>query len=199
MNVCKCGCNLPANNQFIRGHSNKLRIGKTIEELYGKEKAIIIKNNLKKEKQKRNVTQEQLEKERIRRTNNRERLLQYAQKWRIQHKEHSKQYRLLKRQNDIHFRLLENLRSRIGKAVERKSNKTTTLIGCTVDELKQHLQKQFKSGMSWDNYSKTGWHIDHIIPCAKFNLENNEEQRKCFHYTNLQPLWAIDNFSKNKH
>ena len=48
--------------------------------------------------------------------------------------------------------------------------------------------------MSWGNYGK--WHVDHIRPCASFNLVNEEEQKKCFHYTNLQPLWAKDNLSK---
>ena len=50
--------------------------------------------------------------------------------------------------------------------------------------------------MTWENHTPTGWHVDHIIPCAAFDLSKPEEQRKCFHYTNLQPLWAIDNIRK---
>jgi hypothetical protein len=70
------------------------------------------------------------------------------------------------------------------------------LIGCTVAELRQHLEGQFTDGMSWDNYGKHGWHVDHIRPCASFDLTDPEQQRQCFHYSNLQPLWASDNISK---
>tara|TARA_R110000751_G_scaffold131998_3_gene234420 strand:- start:438 stop:656 length:219 start_codon:yes stop_codon:yes gene_type:complete len=65
-----------------------------------------------------------------------------------------------------------------------------------------HLEDQFQDGMSWENYGRPngdyleGWHIDHIKPCALFNLEDASQQKECFHYTNLQPLWAEDNLSK---
>ena len=72
--------------------------------------------------------------------------------------------------------------------------KTTNLIGCTVEQLKQHLESHFKVGMFWSNYGK--WHIDHIKPCASFDLSKESEQKKCFHYTNLQPLWAKENREK---
>ena len=57
-----------------------------------------------------------------------------------------------------------------------------------------HIQNKFTEGMLWDNYGL--WHIDHIRPCSKFDLSKPKEQRKCFHYSNLQPLWAIDNIRK---
>jgi hypothetical protein len=66
------------------------------------------------------------------------------------------------------------------------------LVGCSVEDLK----KQFRDGMSWENYGRYGWHMDHIKPCASFNLINKEEQKECFHYTNLQPLRAEKNLSK---
>jgi hypothetical protein len=65
-----------------------------------------------------------------------------------------------------------------------------------------HLESQFKEGMSWSNYGKQkdnrldSWEIDHIIPISTFDLTDEDQQRKCWHYTNLQPLWAIDNLQK---
>ena len=76
-----------------------------------------------------------------------------------------------------------------------KQDKTFDLIGCTPNQIKEHLESQFVNGMSWENRHK--WHIDHIKPCCSFNLTDPQEQRKCFHYTNLQPLWAKDNYKKH--
>lgn len=109
-------------------------------------------------------------------------------------KEYNKLYKRDRRQ-ETEYRLLENLRNRLGRAAKgSKSDKTTDLIGCDISTLKTHLECLFKDGMTWDNYGK--WHIDHIIPCSSFDLSIEEEQRRCFHYTNLQPLWAIDNIKK---
>lgn len=69
------------------------------------------------------------------------------------------------------------------------------LIGCELSTLKEHLESQFKPGMSWENYGD--WHVDHIRPCSSFDLTKNEEQQKCFHYSNLQPLWAHENLKKS--
>jgi len=68
-------------------------------------------------------------------------------------------------------------------------------VGCDVDTLRAHLERQFVDGMTWENQGE--WHIDHVRPCASFNLDNEDERHKCFHYTNLQPLWGPDNLSKN--
>lgn len=101
-----------------------------------------------------------------------------------------------RRKTDINYRLTKRLRTRIWFALRGicKSKSTMKLIGCSIEFLREHLEKQFIKGMSWNNYGK--WHIDHIIPCASFDLTKPEEQRKCFHYTNLQPLWAEENLSK---
>lgn len=97
-------------------------------------------------------------------------------------------------------RLANNLRTRIHHALKGlcKSKKTLDLLGCDVEFFKKHLEAQFTEGMTWDNYGKdfNGWQVDHIIPCAKFDLSKDEDQYACFHYTNLQPLWAIDNLIK---
>lgn len=78
-----------------------------------------------------------------------------------------------------------------------KTKDTTSLIGCPVAFLKSHLENQFLPGMSWENHSKLGWHIDHILPCKSFDLTDPDQQRACFHYSNLQPLWAEDNLRKS--
>lgn len=100
-----------------------------------------------------------------------------------------------RKQNPI-VRLVKRLRTRIWFALKhnKKVESTIELLGCSTDELKLHLQNQFTDNMNWNNYGK--WHVDHIIPCAKFDLTKLEEQKKCFHYHNLQPLWAIDNLRK---
>jgi len=101
---------------------------------------------------------------------------------------------------DINFRIAGALRARVRAAVVSKNGKkvakTIELIGCTIAELRRHLEDQFSDGMSWNNFGD--WHIDHIWPCASFpNLGSSEsEQRKCFHYSNLQPLWADENMRK---
>ena len=68
------------------------------------------------------------------------------------------------------------------------------LVGCTINELKKHLESKFKKGMSWNNYGK--WHVDHVVPVDFFDLTKIKEQKKCFHYLNLQPLLARDNLRK---
>ena len=108
-------------------------------------------------------------------------------------------YRSKKYKTDILYKLKLSLRGRIGVALRKtlKSNSTMKLVGCTLPELKQYLENKFQIGMSWENHSYRGWHIDHIIPCASFDLSKQEEQKKCFHYTNLQPLWGKDNIRKS--
>jgi len=90
------------------------------------------------------------------------------------------------------------LRDRVQKALKKYTNKkekhTLEYLGCTLGELRVHLEKQFKDGMTWENQGK--WHIDHIRPCASFDLSKEDDISKCFHYTNMQPLWGVDNMEK---
>ena len=105
----------------------------------------------------------------------------------------------IKHKNDPLYKLTKNLRCRLRSALNKRShkvNKTLDLLGCTPAELKIHLENQFTSGMSWDNYGIKGWHMDHIIPCSFFILTDYQEQKFCFHYTNIQPLWWYDNIEK---
>jgi hypothetical protein len=103
-----------------------------------------------------------------------------------------------KYRTDPNYKIAKNLRRRLVEFVNNgfatKSESAIIRIGCTLDELKIHLSNKFKDGMTWENYGQ--WHIDHIIPCAAFDLHSEEQQKKCFHYSNLQPLWARDNIVK---
>ena len=94
--------------------------------------------------------------------------------------------------------LISRVRSRTRNAIVRrrayKTNTTSAFLGCTPAELKAHLESLFLPGMTWENRAR--WHIDHIRPCASFDLTDPEQQRCCFHFTNLQPLWARDNLTK---
>ena len=99
-----------------------------------------------------------------------------------------------RRDTEPHYRVMMALHCRLYMAVKEKVGNTMKLTGCSKEELFSFLEAEFEPGMTWENYGK--WHIDHIRPCASFNLEDPEEQRKCFHWTNLQPLWAIDNLKK---
>jgi hypothetical protein len=72
----------------------------------------------------------------------------------------------------------------------KKLNDSINLFGCSPKKLKEHLESLFIDGMSWGNHGLNGWHIDHIIPTAAFDLSKEEEQKKCFNYTNLVPRWA---------
>jgi hypothetical protein len=111
---------------------------------------------------------------------------------------HYIQYEKNRKKTDPAFKLLKTLRSRLSNAIKnkggRKYNTTMNLTGCELNFLKGYLEAKFTEGMTWENHGE--WHIDHIKPCCSYNLEDEEEQKKCFHYTNLQPLWATDNLVK---
>ena len=115
-------------------------------------------------------------------------------------KKYAREYARKKAKTDPIWRARKVMRTRIGAAIIRgggvKSQKTMQLVGCDVQSLRLHLEKQFKPGMTWENYGKFGWHIDHIKPCSAFDLTDPAQAEECFHFTNLQPLWAFENLSK---
>jgi len=131
---------------------------------------------------------------------NKEKRKIYVKKWIEDNKEKNKKQRRIhqreKRANDPIHKIKVNLRGRLYKAVKglTKIGSAVKDLGCTVEELKNHLENKFTENMSWDNYGK--WHIDHIKPLSIFDLEDRTEFRAACHYTNLQPLWAKDNMSK---
>tara|TARA_B100001250_G_C19702030_1_gene745197 strand:- start:10 stop:1038 length:1029 start_codon:yes stop_codon:yes gene_type:complete len=108
-------------------------------------------------------------------------------------------YQNEKRKIDPAFKMEKNLRNRLYQAMIHqnayKCDKTMTLIGCSKSFLKKYIEEKFLNGMVWENYGSM-WVIDHIKPCCVFNLEDENDQRKCFHFTNLQPLWKEQNSEK---
>jgi hypothetical protein len=127
------------------------------------------------------------------------------------HREKKKQWHLQNRERvnanrrnllrvNLSARIAATFRSRLsaiiasGKAVKTAS--VLTLLGCTITEFIAHIERQFLPGMTWQNYGREGWEIDHVIPCASFNLSDEGQQKRCFHHSNLQPLWGFDNRSK---
>ena len=118
--------------------------------------------------------------------NNREKYLASKRKWKKK-----------KRKTCPMFRMIHCLRNRIRDVLRgrNKSASTMALLGCTIEKLKKYIQNQFVDGMTWDNIGTT-WHMDHMLPVSLFDLSDPEQQRRCFHYSNLQPLFASDNISK---
>lgn len=124
----------------------------------------------------------------------------YQKEYRQKNKEHirnySKDYRTLRKKKDPLYRAILNMRSRLSVFVKStnidKTESTKQLIGCTITCFKNHLEKQFLPGMSWLNYGD--WHIDHKIPLS--SVKSEKDLVLLSHYSNLQPLWAIDNLSK---
>jgi len=106
----------------------------------------------------------------------------------------------IKRKTNHGFRVVTNLRTKLRFVLNRervrKSEKTITMIGCTYNQLKVHLESGFKRGMRWDNYG-TLWHVDHVIPCAAFDHTDPKQRAQCWHWTNLRALDAKKNLQKS--
>lgn len=122
----------------------------------------------------------------------------YSKKYPERIKRCRKKYRSKRLKIDPIFKLSCGLRHRLRSCLKSKKwTKTNSLkqyIGCSIEELKQYLEKQFQPGMTWGNWTHSGWHIDHIIPLS--SAKTMQQLLKLCHYTNLQPLWANDNWKK---
>ena len=130
--------------------------------------------------------------------NNKEKRINYQKIWKIKNRDLITKRERKKRQTNPTYKLLNNLRRRILLALKGNKKSTNTLILLGVPNLEflwNHLESTFKPGMTRENHGL--WHIDHIRPCSSFDLSKSEEQVKCFHYTNLQALWAHENLSKS--
>lgn len=114
-----------------------------------------------------------------------------------QYKEYQRNYHYTRRHSDVEYKIRTNIRSRLKDAMRAKVlTRTNKLLGCTIGEFRVYLEGKFLPGMTWDNYGKT-WHIDHVFPLSKVNLFDEIELLKVTNYTNLQPLWALDNIRKS--
>lgn len=140
---------------------------------------------------------------------NRDKELERIKKKHEKHKEREIQYRKDNRHkinereknrynNDVLYKLKTNMRNRLKLFLKSKkiykTNTTFELVGGTPEIIKEYIENQFSEGMNWGNHGE--WHIDHIIPLSSAKTE--EEVYKLCHYTNLQPLWGIENLKKGK-
>jgi len=124
---------------------------------------------------------------------------EYRKKWQGRYRKDNPD-KLSEYRKRLHVKIKRNQSKRIKRVLGdmglRKSDTTLKYIGCTARELVLHFERQFSPGMGWDNYGLRGWHIDHIRPCASFDFTDEKQVYICFHYSNLQPLWAEDNMAK---
>lgn len=172
--------------EYRKNNKNKVEYKKYFAEYYKNNRDTLLKYQRKYQRE--NACRITLCRQQYR-DNNREEI-------RRRRREQEKRYKL-----NMEYRILINLRIRLSKVIKyqgiKKSDCTMKLVGCTIKNLLKHIESQFDSRMTWDNYGKFGWHIDHIKPCISFDLAKPEEQKKCFHYTNLRPLWWLDNLKKS--
>jgi len=173
---------------FIRKNSKKKYV-----------RCVLCKRDYWNDWRSRNVEKES-ERMKIYREKNPEKMKELNKDWNKKNKRsrnaYVRQYEKNRKKVDIGFKLSKILRTRMWSALKTnvKSNKTIELTGCTLNQLKKYIESKFQDGMNWENYGV--WHIDHIIPCARFDLSDPGQQKICFHYTNLQPMWGEDNLKK---
>ena len=181
------------------------------QEFMNKKQKISYNKHAVKRREEKKTYREKIGKEEIYRRSqiqykkNRLRYLQEKKVYFQNNKEKIYKSRKNRYKNNENFRLACRLRGRLNDAIRRnsKANSALVLLGCSIEELKTHLQSKWEDWMSWDNYGKGDrtydddwWVIDHIKPCAAFDMSNPEEQQKCFHFSNLQPLHWIENGKK---
>lgn len=130
---------------------------------------------------------------------------EYMKEYRVKNKDKIRQttnaWQKHKYHTDCSYRLRSILQKRIRETIKKnkKSASTIKLLGCSIEKFKLYLEAQFwkDERIDWITYGPKGWHIDHIIPCSSFDLSDPAEQKICFHYTNLQPLWCDLNIAKS--
>jgi len=116
-----------------------------------------------------------------------------------QKKAHSREWKKAKRKTDPVFRMKCKVRSLVSRALMYrgmyKPDSYEAIVGCMYSEFKDYIESRFLDGMTWDNHGKFGWHLDHIVPLA--SAKSNDDAIRLSHYTNIQPLWWLDNLRKS--
>jgi hypothetical protein len=188
-------CEFDKRNDTKDGYSNRCKVCRRVYSNEYNNKIINLEKNRKRHRENYwNNHEKELKRTAEKHKKNSEKEKEYRKKNRIKINE-----RIKKRytENEI-FRLRTNMKNRLklflnSKQITKK-NTTFEIVGCNPKELKEHIEKQFKIGMSWENYGYYGWHIDHIIPLSSAKTE--EDVYRLSHYTNLQPLWGEENYKK---
>lgn len=137
------------------------------------------------------------------RAENKEHYREYFKKYKREHRDeirekykpHVREYQRRKRAEDPNTRIKNAMSCRIRNHVNKSGERWIDIVGYTVNDLREHLEKQFTKGMTWDNYGE--WHIDHRVPIASFDLTKEENIKECWSLGNLQPLWAEENRRKS--
>lgn len=214
---CMCKEKLPATNEFF--HKNKSdksygvgNVCKPCTYIYQKQYRIDSQEKVHEwyndYRSKPEVKQRVKEYNKLYQKKNRAKLTKLSREWREKNREEQtikrRLYERHKAKTDHTYRLTKNLRRRVYSVLngKNKSASTLELIGCTVDELKVYLEGMFEDWMNWENYGAytvngvRSWVVDHIKPCASFDLSQPEQQRACFNYKNLQPLCGRENLVK---
>jgi hypothetical protein len=130
-------------------------------------------------------------------TENKQKKQDSINKWWNNNPNYHKEWKKEKYKTDINFRIKSNLRARFHHAVinQFKIESVIELLGCDIPSFKQYLESKFKPEMNWDNHGDV-WEIDHIKPCSSFDLTDIEQQKECFHYINLQPLFKTSGIAE---
>lgn len=174
------------NPDYMKNYDKKEEIKEYRKQYYQEHKEVYIK---RKQEWRKNNPEKAVE-ERINYIkNNKEKINKYHAEWKKN-----------KRQTNIEYKIKENTSRRIRYELNtllkgKKTKRTIEYIGCDMIKLKEHLESKFHKEMNWDNYGEV-WHIDHIIPCASWDLNNEFENKCCWNYRNLQPLFATENHTK---
>ena len=211
-------CKNDANNAYNEKHKASLLL-KQREEYKNNPEKYAKKRETNKEKQNAYMKQwredhpEEIKENNHRwNENNKERNKSRCKEWYEKNIDHVKQYKKTHKdekagerfyaryQEDLLFRLKVQLRNRLRSAIagNYKAGSAVGDLGCSIDEFKAYMETLFKPGMSWDNWGVHGFHIDHIIPLASFDLSDRDQFLKACHYTNLRPLWSEENLKKGK-
>lgn len=194
LSKCRSCDKINQRNRYLKNREDRLQKNKEYKIKHKKRDSLVAKQRYSRIREDRLAYQKQ------QRLNKPE----YMKEYRIKNKEKirltTNKWKHNKLKTDIKFKIKQNIKTRIISVLKgtSKSQRTMELLGCSIEEFKQHIESQFYKDprMTWETYGPKGWHLDHIRPCASFDLTDPEQQKICFHYTNMQPLWWDLNIAK---